>query len=414
MSATAARVSGTSTDKGFIDVSDPALYQNDTWRPLFETLRREDPVHHVPESRFGPYWAVTRYDDITEVEFNDAVFSSANAMGGVNIDDDRFPKLENLIRMDRPEHTPYRRAVAPIVGPGSLANFTDLIRSRAEGVLDQLPVGEPFNWVEHVSVNLTTMMLATLFDFPFEERKKLTYWSDVSVTDVTAPNALVRSEEERWSKLQDMAERFRELFAERAKQPLKMDLVSLMAHNPDTHEMSEVRLIGMLQVLIAGGNDTTRNTMSGSVLALHENPDQYRLLQDDPGLVQTFVPETIRYQTPVIHMRRTPKQDIELAGKKIPRGDKVVMWYISGNVDESAIEEPYKFNIARKRPRRHLSFGAGIHRCVGDRLAELQLRVLWEEILRRRMTVEVVGEPKRVYSNFIRGILELPVRISRP
>jgi cytochrome P450 len=151
--------------------------------------------------------------------------------------------------------------------------------------------------------------------------------------------------------------------------------------------------------------------MSGSVLALNEHPEQYDKLRANPDLIDTMVPEVIRWQTPLAHMRRTALEDTEIGGKRIRKGDRVVMWYVSGNRDEEGIEHPDRFIIDRARPRTHLSFGFGIHRCVGMRLAELQLKIVWQEILKRFERIEVVGEPKRVYSNFVRGIESLPVRI---
>ena len=229
---------------------------------------------------------------------------------------------------------------------------------------------------------------------------------------MNAPDAPVRSEEERFAELLRMAEVFKGLWHERANASPRLDLISMMAHGEGTRDMPAMEFVGNLALLIVGGNDTTRNSMSGGLLALWENPGELAKLRADPGLVANFVAEAIRYQTPVIHMRRTATRDAELAGQRIREGDKVVMWYISGNRDESAIENPDAFIVDRAKPRQHLSYGAGIHRCVGDRLADLQLRVLWEEVLARRLEIEVMGAPKRLYSNFIRGIRALPVRIA--
>jgi len=210
----------------------------------------------------------------------------------------------------------------------------------------------------------------------------------------------------------ECARYFAKLWNERIEGPPKNDLLSMMAHNEATHDMDPKNFLGNLILLIVGGNDTTRNTMSGSVYALSKHPDQYRKLRENPALLDSFVPEVIRWQTPLAHMRRTARQDIEFRGKTIKKGDKVVMWYVSGNRDETAIDRPYEFIIDRARPRTHLSFGFGIHRCIGMRLAELQLKIIWEEIFKRFDRIEVVEEPKRVYSSFIKGYETLPVRIA--
>src|SRR5215831_5354220 len=393
-----------------INVADPRLYQEDLWRPYFARLRREAPVHYCRESAYGPYWSVTKFKDIMTVEVNHEVYSSAAELGGIQIEDQ--PMRSSFIRMDPPKHTHQRRVVAPIVASPNLANMEGTIRERTARVLDSLPRSETFDWVDLVSIELTTMMLATLFDFPWEDRRKLTWWSDVAIANVRAADAPVHSEAERFAELSQMAAYMGRLWEERATQPPKFDLLSMLAHGPATRDMPPRELMGTLALLIVGGNDTTRNTMSGGLLALHRHPDQWGKLRANPGLLPGLVQETIRWQTPVIHMRRTARQDAELGGQRIHAGDKVVMWYVSGNRDEEVIDDPEGFVIDRPRPRHHLSFGSGIHRCVGDRLAELQLHVLWEEILTRELAIDVVGPPVRAYSNFLRGIRSLPVRIA--
>jgi cytochrome P450 len=395
-----------------IDVSNPAIYQQDTWQPLFARLRREAPVHYCAESLYGPYWSVTRYNDIMAVELDHPTYSSQLGRGLQIEDVPADMERPSFIRMDPPRHTAQRKAVAPVAAPENLANYAITIRERTCAVLDALPRNASFDWVDKVSIELTTMMLATLFDFPWAERRKLTYWSDVASCNINAPDAPVHSEEARFAELLRMADAFKGLWQARAKAPPRLDLISMMAHNAETRDMSALEFVGNLSLLIVGGNDTTRNSMSGGLLALSQNPDQLTKLKANPGLVPSLVAETIRYQTPVIHMRRTATRDTELAGQRIRRGDKVVMWYVSGNRDESVIDRADRFIIDRAKPRHHLSYGAGIHRCVGDRLADLQLRILWEEILARDLDIEVVGPPRRLYSNFIRGIRELPVRIN--
>jgi cytochrome P450 len=395
---------------GSIDVSDPSLYEQDTWRPLFARLRREAPVHYCAASPYGPYWSVTRYNDIMTVELDHVTYSSQ--LGGIQLEDQPADmKRASFIRMDPPRHTAQRKTVAPVAAPNNLTSYEVAIRDRTRAVLDALPRSETFDWVDKVSIELTTMMLATLFDFPWEERRKLTYWSDVAICNVNAPDAPVHSEEERFAELLRMADVFKGLWRERAKAQPRLDLISMMAHSEGTRGMPEMEFVGNLALLIVGGNDTTRNSMSGGLLALSENPGELAKLKANPTLVPSLVAETIRYQTPVIHMRRTATRDTELAGQGIRQGDKVVMWYVSGNRDDSVIENADAFIVDRTKPRQHLSYGAGIHRCVGDRLADLQLKILWEEILARDLDIQVMGPPRRLFSNFIRGIRELPVQI---
>ena len=183
----------------------------------------------------------------------------------------------------------------------------------------------------------------------------------------------------------------------------------MLAHGKDTQNMPPMEFLGNLILLIVGGNDTTRNSISGGVWFLNQHPGEYEKLRNDASLIPNMVSEIIRYQTPLAYMRRTANQDIEFRGKQLKAGDKIAMWYVSGNRDPEVIDKPDEFIIDRPKARHHLSFGFGVHRCMGNRLAEMQLRVLWEEIMQRFRMVEVVGEPSRVQSSFVRGYEELPV-----
>lgn len=396
-----------------IDVSRPSLFQSDKIGTFFERLRREDPVHYCAESAYGPYWSITRYDDIMAVDTNHKVYSSEAKLGGIAIQDmhgeQASLELEMFIAMDQPKHDEQRKAVTPAVAPSNLLLLEPVIRERAGKILDSLPVGEEIDWVKSVSVELTTMTLATLFDFPWEERARLTRWSDVTTA---IPGAgVIDSIEQRRTELIECAMYFKGLWDQRIDRSGGNDLISMMANSPATRDMPFLEFLGNLLLLIVGGNDTTRNSISGGVLALNRHPDQYDKLRGDPALIGSMVPEIIRWQTPLTHMRRTALEDSEIGGKRIAKGDKVVMWYLSGNRDETAIDRSEEFIIDRKNPRQHLSFGYGIHRCMGNRLAELQLRIIWEEIHKRFEFVEVVGEPERLLSNLVRGITRLPVKL---
>ncbi len=399
-----------------IDVSRPELFQHDTWQPWFARLRKEAPVHYLADSANGPFWSVSSHKLIKEVDTHHKVFSSEK--GGIAIVDPYVAvegqiQGQSFITMDEPKHMKQRQAVTPTVAPKNLAELEPLIRERAVDILENLPVGETFNWVQEVSIELTARMLATLFGFPYEERHKLVYWSDLAtaVPEVTGDDSIDMAK--RYEELMGAAAAFYQLWTERATEPPQFDLISMLIHNRETAKLNEdpAQFLGTILLLIVGGNDTTRNSISGGVIGLNKFPDQYQKLRDNPALIPNMVAEIVRWQTPVIHMRRTALEDYELGGQRIKEGDKVVMWYLSGNRDESVFENPEKLIIDRPNARAHVAFGFGVHRCMGNRLAELQLRVLWEEIMQRFHWIEVVGDIERLPNNFIRGIKNVPVRL---
>jgi cytochrome P450 len=398
-----------------LDPAQPDLFAADAFWPIFERLRREDPVHFVESPTYGPYWSVTRFDDIMAVDTNHQVFSSADGIVlqtlEAKAEQEKRPRGSSFIAMDPPQHDVQRKTVSPAVAPANLAALAPLIRERAGAILDGLPIGREFDWVDLVSKELTAMTLATLFDYPQEDRRQLTFWSDMFT------NAPGHGPAKSWDHKREQADacfaRFTELWNERVNAPPKFDLVSMLAHGPDTRNQSMVDYHSNVVLLIIGGNDTTRNTISGSVYALNKNPGEYDKLRADPSLIPSMVSETIRWQTPLAHMARTATADHEIGGKTIKAGDRVAMWYVSGNRDETAIPDPDSYRVDRERPRHHLSFGFGVHRCVGNRLAELQLTIIWEEILRRFPEVVLVREPQRTHSVFVKGYETLPVVIPR-
>jgi cytochrome P450 len=389
----------------------PELFRSDTLWPWFERLRAEDPVHYTAESEFGAYWSVTKHRDIIAVDSNHSVFSSSSAYGGIALGDATSPEeSSNFIALDPPMHDAQRKVVAPMFASPSINGMEAIIRERAAKILDELPRGETFDFVDKVAIELTSQMLATLFDFPFEERRKLPRCSDL-ILATPEPGGIVETEEQRSLELFSILTPFVEMWNERLAKPPQNDLLSMLAHGAATNRERPEDYMGNIILLIVAGSDTTRHSITGGLLALNQNPDEYAKLRADPALIDSMVPEIIRYQSPVAHMRRTALADAEIGGKAIKKGDRVVMWYVSGNRDGDVIDDADSFIIDRERPRQHVGFGFGIHRCLGNRLAEMQLRVMWEELLKRFPMIEVTGEPRRMNSNFVKGYEAMPVMI---
>jgi len=403
----------TRTEVDPLDVSRAELYRDDTWHEPFRRLRADSPIRYTPQSDYGPYWSVSTYRPIVHIESLPEIFSSE--AGGITLADflpESDVKMPMFIARDRPVHTAQRRTVAPAFTPSEMVRMTGDIRRRTAEVLDSLPWGEPFDWVDRVSIELTTQMLAILFDFPWEDRRKLTFWSDWA-GDIE----LVKNEDLRQQRLQHMFEcgaYFQNLWNQKVGKAPTPDLISMMIHSDAMAHMDQYEFIGNLILLIVGGNDTTRNSMSAMAYGLDLFPDERAKLEADPSLIPNATQEIVRWQTPLAHMRRTATQDYELDGQTIREGDKIALWYISANRDESVFgDDADRIVVDRPNARRHLAFGHGIHRCVGARLAELQISVLMEEMARRRMRVNVTGAPTRVSACFVHGYRKLPVELSR-
>jgi cytochrome P450 len=397
-----------------LDVSRAELFAEHKWQEPFRWLREHAPVHYCAESKHGPYWSVSTYQPIVDIEANPAVFSSSYKSGVTSITVAERPTgkgFPNFIRMDAPEHGEQRKVVSPAFTPSEMQRLSGDIRKRAGALLDDLPEGPAFDWVERVSVELTTQMLAVLFDFPWEDRHLLPFWSDIAgnIEDFNNPAA----QAERLRHLGEMGAYFKRLWDERVSGDPGADLLTRMIRSDVTGQMSMDEFIGALTLLIIGGNDTTRNTMSAMVYGLHKFPDQRALLEADPSLTDNAVSEIIRWQTPLAHMRRNATVDTELGGQQIKAGDKVILWYVSANRDESVFPDADRLDITRENARRHLSFGYGVHRCVGARLAELQVRILIEEMAARQMRVEVLAEPVRVAQSFVNGYESMMVEVAR-
>ncbi len=396
-------------------VADVSHFTNDTHWAWFERLRREDPVHYCPTSEYGPYWSVTRFQDIVAVDSNHEAFSSSSELGGIMIADAKEPRAgSSFIALDPPDHDAQRRVVTPTFSTAGMAAMEPLIRQRAAAILDELPVGETFDFVDKVSIELTSQMLATLFDYPFDQRRNLPKISDMALSGPPQAGMTMEQMVERQQAFVPLVMPFIGLWDARKDGPPANDLISLLSHDPVTRKNDQPEgYFGNIMLLTVAGSDTTRHSITGALMAFQSDPAAYDRLRANPELLESAVPEIVRWQSPVAHMRRTATRDFELGGKSIKTGDKVVMWYVSGNRDDEVIDQPDRFIIDRERPRQHVAFGFGIHRCLGNRLAEMQLKVVWEEILKRFERIEVVGEPRRLKSNFVKGYEALPVQIVR-
>ena len=403
-----------------LDVSRADLWREDKWQDPMRQLRAESPIYYCEDSKFGPYWSVTTYKPIQHIEALPKIFSSSWEYGGITVAGDGIDHLQEgdvpmpmFIAMDPPQHTAQRRTVAPAFGPSEIERMRADTQARTAALIDTLPVGKPFDWVEKVSIELTTDMLAILFDFPWEDRHNLTRWSD-ALGDIESFSTV----EERHARLAvafEMGGAFKQLWDRKAQNPGTHDLISIMLQSDAMKHMSENEFMGNLILLIVGGNDTTRNSMSAYAYGLHCFPEERAKLEanHDPELAVNAMHEIIRWQTPLAHMRRTAMEDTELFGHQIRKRDKLALWYASANRDEEIFPDGDRIIVDRENARRHLAFGYGIHRCVGARVAELQLTTLISEMQKRRLRVNVIGEPERVNACFVHGYRHLQVELEQ-
>ena len=400
-----------------LDVSRAELWRDYQWREPFAELRATSPIHYTPESKFGPYWSLSTYKPIVHVEALPKIFSSSWEVGGITVAGDPIRleeaevRMPMFIAMDPPQHAAQRRTVAPAFTPSQIDIMRVETVARTAEILDSLPVGEAFDWVERVSIELTTGMLAKLFDYPWGERGNLTRWSDM-LGDVEMFDT-VEKRQARLASAYEMAMSFNTLWESKKGLPPANDLISIMLHSDAMSHMSEGEFMGNLILLIVGGNDTTRNSMTALAYGLDNYPGERAKLEANPDLATNTASEIIRWQTPLAHMRRTAMEDTEVDGHKIAKYDKLALWYVSANRDESVFPDGDSIKVERENARRHLSFGYGIHRCVGARVAELQLSVLMEEMAKRRLRANVLAEPTRVAACFVNGYKSLQVELSK-
>ncbi len=393
------------------DVSDETLYVENRWHDQFAQLRREMPLSYCPESAFGPYWSVVTHDLVSAVELDHETYSSSWELGNITIVDPKpETNLPNFIAADPPIHTAQRKVISPAFSPSQMKTREEQVREHCASLMDGLPIGETFDWVERVSTPQTMGMLCILFDMPFSDMAAMRRWSDLA-GGVSAENDTDEFRAMWVAEMQQMLGRFDELLEARRNEPPADDLISRMVHSEAMGNLTPMERIANIALLIVGGNDTTRNSMSGLVETLNRYPEQLDALHGDTSLIPNAAQEIIRWQSPVTHMRRTTTCQTTLADITIPKGEKIVMWYISANRDENTFDDPERFDVARPNARRHLGFGHGIHRCVGAKLAEIQIATVSEEIVNRKWRIVPQGDPTRLSSPFLHGFSNMPVRI---
>ncbi len=393
-----------------VDLLDPDVFVQGVPHDMFALLRREAPVFRHPGD--PPYWAVTRHRDIVAVSRDFATFSSYRRSALINEMDDTGLEQNRLmmLNMDPPRHTKLRALVNKGFTPRMTALLTERVRGLCAEIVDAVVERGEFDFVAQVAAELPLQVIAEMLGVPREERRQIYEWSNTMIAG-NDPE-LQSSPEQAQEAATQMFLYANELALKRRDGP-RSDLVGvLMRAEIDGEQLTEMEFDMFFLLLAVAGNETTRNLVSGGMLALIEHPDQRRRLQADPSLMDTAVEEMLRWVTPVMLFRRTATRDTGIAGQRVAEGDKVVVYYSSANRDEAVFDDPDVFDVGRT-PNDHLTFGGGgPHFCLGANLARLEIRLIFEELLRRAPEVEVTGPVRRLRSNFINGVKEMPVRIS--
>ncbi len=391
----------------------------------FDTLRREDPVHWNPEpSPNHGFWAVTRYEDIWEVDRDPETYTSEKFVNLEEVDDDLQDIRRSLLETDGPRHTSLRKLIAKEFTPRSLKNYEAFLRELTKNTIETaLSSGDQFDFVESISADFPIQVLARLLDVPPEDTPQLIAWGNEFVGNTDPDFAKVRAdtpESDQYRHLPFRSPTVQEVWdygndlRDQRVGGEGTDLISILANRmpDDGIPLSQQDFNMYFTLLVIAGNETTRHAISNIMLGLMEQRDQLAALQENPELVAPALEEFLRYASPVYHFRRTATRDAELAGKQIKEGDKVVMWFASGNRDDSVFENPYTIDITRKNVD-HMTFGKGSpHLCLGNNLARMEIRLMFEELLPRLADIQLAGDVKRVRSNFVNGIKAFPVKVT--
>jgi cytochrome P450 len=406
-----------------IDLADPDNYVERVPFDWFDTLRREHPVVWHPERppNHG-FWAVTRHDDLTAIHMDWETFSSqVGAVGLEELDQEQLEIRNSMLETDPPRHTEMRKICSKRFSARGVGAYEDWIRDVARGVLDRALVSdEPFDFVREISRELPIRFLCSIFTVPQDDAPQLIEWGDQMIAnkDPELSAAVVdRVDTEEYRLLPFRSPTARKVFeyADRQRDVRQTeptdDVIAALVTAQDEGIISDRDYHNYFALLMIAGNETTRHTISSGMLALAEHPDQMRLLQDQPDLIPRAAEEILRWATPVMHFRRTATKDVELRGQRIRAGDKVVTWYISANRDEEVFPDPYRFDVTRT-PNDHVTFGpGGPHFCLGAHLARLETKILFQELLPRLRSIELVGPVERIRSDFVNGIKRMPVRV---
>ena len=385
---------------------------------LFKRLREEAPIYWHEESLdYEPgFWALTKHEDIIKVSKDPMTFSSAvgghlMTMGDPEVVDPSAVAaiIGNMIGMDPPDHQVYRKMVAPSFTPKAIRNLEEDMRKKIQELLENVEGKSEFNFVTEISEQLPLWVLCEMMGIPESDRPKIRDLVN-NLTDASIqqdPNNAFQI----WVNYMELFKMGRDMIEERRKKPTE-DLMSVVANTQvEGDELPPELLDGFFLLMVIAGNETTRNTLTGGLMALTENPEEREKLLKDPSLIANATDEMLRWVTSVIYFRRTATQDTQIRGQDIKAGDKVVMWYGSGNRDEEVFPDGHLFRVDRENALKHLAFGAGEHLCLGNRLGHMQIRILFEELLERYPNIHSVSDPIRIPSNFLAGISELKVSI---